>query len=387
MFCPNCGTQLRDNALFCTNCGAPVSRVNKPAGVQPPAKTPYQNTASAQPKVNPPAPNHAPVKTTAAAPAQSVKAPAAQAPVNAPAVAAAQQTVNTAQQNNAAPAKTVFPAKPADAAPAKTVFPAAPADNSASEPFRVQIDPADDISAGYVENSVSTASEKAVAGADTAAAANTADPSAAQDSFGSGDFAAQTPNYSYNPGTAVPKKPPVDVNAITENAKKSFSGILETLRSDKKAMYSLLILALLVLGFAFMYAAKLNVKAYGITAGSMSVRDAVFSAGFGFVVVLSILFYIFSILLIAVPPMLKLPTRSLYFYAPLAASGFTLLWFIIINVISSFSRGLLGTRASLSFGGWLFILIAGATVAFSIVAAVQLRKEENAQATGNAVSK
>ena len=50
MFCDNCGTQLRDNARFCPNCGAPVTPVNHTArldrNIQQPIPYPQRSNSA-----------------------------------------------------------------------------------------------------------------------------------------------------------------------------------------------------------------------------------------------------------------------------------------------------------------------------------------------------
>ena len=55
MFCTKCGNKIRDDAKFCTFCGAPVRRPVPPAPVEPQTPGSVPN-AGEMPPVEPPVP-------------------------------------------------------------------------------------------------------------------------------------------------------------------------------------------------------------------------------------------------------------------------------------------------------------------------------------------
>lgn len=99
MFCPNCGKNLPDNAMFCDGCGTRIAA----APVQPPVQPPVQ--APVQPPVQ------APVQPPVQAPVQ----PPVQAPVYAPAPAYKPAQPNPLLDNSIAAIKGFFSKDPSEA--------------------------------------------------------------------------------------------------------------------------------------------------------------------------------------------------------------------------------------------------------------------------------
>lgn len=70
MFCPNCGKNLPDNAMFCDGCGTRMAAAPAPAPVQPPVQAPVQPQAPVYGQPPMQAPMYAQAPAPAYAPSQ-----------------------------------------------------------------------------------------------------------------------------------------------------------------------------------------------------------------------------------------------------------------------------------------------------------------------------
>ncbi len=101
MFCPNCGTQLKDDAKFCTNCGNKVAELNKPQASAPVQPQQSENTSASYPAWGASAPTEPPKPQQSAQPQQTYQAyqPQQQAQPQQPNYQTYQQPQQQAYQN------------------------------------------------------------------------------------------------------------------------------------------------------------------------------------------------------------------------------------------------------------------------------------------------